>query len=90
MSIDEAIELLQARKGSVRCGELVATLRSLGFVVESRAKSPSHYTFYHRTRGRTIFGNFNCGHGKNPVPKAPYITNVIRVLEALRNELRSE
>jgi len=85
--VDSAIETLRNGRGNVRCQDLVRMLRDLGFSVAVRARSPGHHTFYHPADGKTIFGNFDCGHGRNPVPKRPYVLSVIRALETLRDHI---
>ena len=77
--LDEAREVLRARKANLRCTEVISILESLGFVVSS-GKAPGHRLFTHPGLKDFFSSSFNCDHGKNPQIKPAYVTNILKVL----------
>lgn len=84
--VDELIEDWKGRKASLRCGEIIAGLESLRFVVKS-VGGAGHKTFSHPLLADFYGSSFDCGHGKNPEIKSNYIVKILGVLRARRDEL---
>ena len=84
-SYDDVVNEVKRKRST--CAELVAMLEALGFSVR-RGSSGNHHTFAHRSLAGFHGGNFDCGHGRDPVPKGPYFTRVLRILENYEDELR--
>lgn len=87
MRLDAAKREFKARKKNLRCTEVKALLESLGFDVRD-GKRAGHKLFFHDGLPDFHSGSFNCGHGKNPEVRLPYITKIISVLEAHEESLR--
>ncbi len=81
----ETITQLQAAKSSIRCEELAASLRDLGFVV--RAGEAGHKVVTHPGLKGFYSAAYNCGHGKNPEIKPAYIGKILRILRQYESEL---
>ena len=86
--VDDIIDEWKARKASLHCGEVVAGLESLKFVVKA-VGGAGHKTFSHPLLKDFTGASFDCGHGKNPEIKSNYIVNILRVLRARRDELEA-
>lgn len=86
LDIPNIIRDLKARKSNVHCDELVRVLEDLSFSVRRGAKA-NHHTFMHARIKGFHGGNFDCGHGRNPTVKAPYVMKVVKVLEMYRTDL---
>ena len=86
-TVDDIIDDWGARKSSLRCGDVVAGLTTLGFVLKE-GKSPGHKTFSHPKLRYFRGAAFNCGHGKNPEILSSYVVNLLRILKQLRDDLR--
>lgn len=87
MTLKAALERLRAGKGSIRCGEVIAILESLGFVVKRRG-SAQHHAYNHQALAPEFKGaNFGCPHRSGEPVKNNYISNVMRVLRQYEDEL---
>lgn len=84
-SYDDVVNEVKRKRST--CAELVSMLEALGFSVR-HGNNGNHHTFTHLLLPGFRGGNFDCGHGRDPVPKAPYFTKVVRILEAYEHELR--
>ena len=84
-SYDDVVNTLK-RKNST-CGEIDRILTDLGFSV-MRRNSGNHHTFTHSGLDGFLGSNYDCGHGRQPIPKGPYFTKILRVLEQYESELR--
>ena len=90
---DKAKKLLTKIRGefesagaSTRCNKVEGWLKKLGFTVES-GKTKGHKLYKH-TEIENFFGsNYNCGHGKNPEVKRPYINNILSVLDEYEDQI---
>lgn len=68
--------------GSTKCDRLVKLLESLEYKVR-KGTSGNHHVYSHPKMKHFYGGDFDCGHGRNPViEKKVYIRNVIRILES--------
>ncbi len=84
-SYDDVVN--EVKRKRCTCPQLVVMLEALGFKVKP-GNSGNHHTFVHPSFPDFHGGNFDCGHGRNPVPKGPYFTKVLRILERYEDELR--
>lgn len=93
MTVDQAIQELQAAGASLRCSKLKRTLESLGFEVRD-GKKAGHKIVYHS--GLTNFNGsaYTCGHGRNPEVKPNYVRSMLKIIrnheDALRQLLKEE
>lgn len=76
--LEEVVGELTANKKSIRCDELADQLSRLGF--EVREGKAGHRVFVHDGLHDFTSSSYNCGHGRNPEIKSPYISNVLRIL----------
>lgn len=74
-----AVEFLRSRKANIRCGEMRTILEGFGFAVKE-GKSPNHKLVFHDGLKEFTSASYNCGHGKDSIIKAPYVSKMIRVL----------
>lgn len=86
LDYDSAYERLKVSAGNLRCNDVCSILSALGFVVRD-AKSGGHKTYIHIAISN-INGNYNCGHGKDPQVKKPYIMKILDVLEKNENDIK--
>ena len=86
LDYDAACRRLKNSPANLRCSEVCNILSNLGFIVRD-AKSGGHKTYVHILISN-IYGNYNCGHGKDPHVRKAYIGNILGVLENYENELR--
>jgi hypothetical protein len=84
-SYDEVVN--QLKRGNVTCEEIDRLLSGLGFAVSRRANG-NHHTYIHPGLGDFFGSNYDCGHGRNPVPKPSYFRNILKVLAKYESELR--
>lgn len=84
--LEDVIGVLSAAKKSIRCDELANQLGRLGFDVRE-GKSKGHRVFIHGGLQSFTSGSYNCGHGRNPEIKMPYISNVLRILRQHEAEI---
>ncbi|MDJ0823666.1 MAG: type II toxin-antitoxin system HicA family toxin [Paracoccaceae bacterium] len=87
MKIDEAIELLEVKRASLKCAELIAMLEGFGFEVR---ESGRHYVFKHsELREQLDFkaSNFACKHGRNSGVKPGYVGKIKRMLTTQKDAL---
>jgi hypothetical protein len=84
-SYDEVVN--QLKRGNVTCEEIDKLLTGLGFVVSRRANG-NHHTYTHGGLSDFYGSNYDCGHGRDPVPKRAYFRNILKVLANYENELR--
>jgi len=63
---------------SIRCKELADYLTQLGFEVRD-CKKGNHKIFIHEGIPGFRVGNYDCGHGKNPVIKRVYIRKILKL-----------
>lgn len=82
---NKARQLLEGG-GAVRCNELTAALKSLGFNVKD-ASSGGHKTYDHPGIPDFHGSSYNCGHGKNPEVKRNYPRAILKVLDEYKTEL---
>lgn len=87
MSYDEALEALRQAGSSMRCKELVKILRALDFTVRDGRRGGHKVVTHDHLAGFTATA-FNCGHGRNPEVKRPYLIKIIGLLEQYESELR--
>lgn len=87
-SVDELIEDWGSRKAALRCEEIIAGLKSLGFDVRS-GKTKGHKKYSHPSLPDFYGSSWNCGHGKNQTILPAYIVNIIKVLRKYREDLQS-
>ena len=85
--IVEARDRLSTAGANLRCDDVVSLLSSLGFVVKGSRRKPGHKNVTHPGVASFTTASFNCGHGKNPEIKRPYIKNMIKVLTDYEAEL---
>lgn len=83
-SLEELIELLRNSGHNLRCEEIRQHLERFGFQVKS-GKKAGHKVVDHETC--QISFNYDCGHGRNPTPKRPYLKKIARELEIHREEI---
>ncbi|MEA1604576.1 hypothetical protein [Pseudomonas spirodelae] len=81
----QTIAQLKAAKSSIRCEELAASLRGLGFDV--RPGKAGHKLVTHPGLAGFSSMSYNCGHGRNPEIKPAYVVNVLRVFREYEQEL---
>jgi predicted RNA binding protein YcfA (HicA-like mRNA interferase family) len=74
------LDELQAGKGNLCCSDVIKILTSLGFQVRD-GKKGGHKIYTHDGIADFNSSSFNCGHGKNPEIKQPYIVNIMRVIK---------
>jgi hypothetical protein len=89
-TVTEVLAFLRASKRSLRCSEACAALQALGYSV--RPGRAGHKVFDH-PQLEWMGSNFDCGHGRDPELRLPYVQNLIRVIEshaATLRELRGE
>jgi len=84
--LSDARKTLDCSRTSIRCGELTKLLERLGFEVRE-GKRGGHRLFFHCGLSGFTSASFNCGHGKNPEVKPPYISNILKILETYEEEL---
>lgn len=77
---------LNERKGNIRCQEIKRLLENLGFFVKD-GKRGGHKVFTHDGLAGFISQSFNCGHGKNPEIKKPYIAKIVDLLKEREKDL---
>jgi len=82
----DTVARLKAAGASMRCNEVTALLKGLGFEVKN-GKRGGHKVYTHRHIEAFKSSSYNCKHGKNPEIKRPYIKNIIKVLEKYEQEL---
>ena len=85
MRVDDAIEQLRQQQASIRCSDLVQILTGLGFEVRS-GRAPGHKVVTH-PKIKGLYSNFDCGHGRSPEVRVPYVLNMRRVLRQYHSEL---
>jgi hypothetical protein len=61
-------------------------LESLGFDVRD-GKKGGHKIYVHKDLPTFKSGSYNCGHGKDPEIKSPYITKIINNLDPYREDI---
>ena len=69
---------------TTKCDILVKLLESLEYKVR-KGSAGNHYSYSHPNIKGFHGSNFDCGHGKNPTIKKPYIRIAIRTLESHSN-----
>lgn len=85
--VAEIIKYLQQHKANLCCKEVINQLVKLGFEVKD-GKRGGHKVFVHPGLSPAFHSaSFNCGHGKNPEIKPPYIHKIIKILEQYSEEL---
>ena len=84
-SYDDVVDELKCKKST--CDEIERMLSDLGFSVK-RGSSGNHHTYTHPNLADFFGSHYDCGHGKNPVPKPPYFRNILKVLEKYESDLR--
>ncbi|MEC4682926.1 MAG: hypothetical protein VST70_04510 [Nitrospirota bacterium] len=79
--VNKGIKIFQKLKsgGSVRCVEILALLKELGFVVRNGNKG-GHKTFYH-PKLTELRGHFDCGHSDRYEIKECYKKNILNIIE---------
>ena len=83
---DAVLSRLRTAGAAIRCRELAAELRMLGFEVRDGKKS-GHKVFVHHGVPAFTTGNYTCGHGRNPEIKPAYVKKVLRLLKQYETEL---
>lgn len=86
MTVDEALEVLEQNKRTMRCSAMEDLLISLGFRVRD-GKLGGHKTFSHPRLKGFFGGSYDCGHKADGVLKLPYVLKVARVIKLHRDEL---
>lgn len=90
MGYDELVGLLESAGNSTQCNELKGWLEAAGFAVRD-GKKGNHKVFKHDGLKDAGFysSNYDCGHGRNPIIKKPYITKILNhVIRKYEMELR--
>jgi hypothetical protein len=87
-SVDELIANWGSHKAGLRCEEVIAGLKSLGFDVRT-GRTEGHKKYSHPSLPDFYGSSWNCGHGKNPTILSSYIGNIIKVLKKYRDDLES-
>lgn len=83
---DEVVAVLKQQRAT--CAEIKHLLTDLGFDVR-RCASGNHHSYMHpRIRG-FLGSNYDCGHGKNPVPLQAYFRKILKVLTTYETDLRA-
>jgi hypothetical protein len=86
-AVDDAINLLQQKKHSLRCSELTQTLEGLRFRVRDGRKG-GHKVVSHLDRLEDFHGSgFNGGHGTDDEVKACYVSAMITMLRVHKDDL---
>jgi len=83
---DEVVNELK-RKNST-CNEIDKMLSGLGFLVKPGTKG-KHHTYVHPQLNGFLGSDYDCGHGKNPVPKHPYFWKILKVLKDYETDLHT-
>lgn len=86
--VDEIKVELQAKKASMRCGQLCSILEELGFIVKP-CRTPGHRTATHPGLEEFFGLNFDCGHGNNSQLLKNYVVDVLRVVRKYEEGLVS-
>ena len=86
MTVDEALEVLEQNKRTMRCSAMEDLLVSLGFRVRD-GKLGGHKTFSHPQLKFFFGSSYDCGHKTDGVLKLPYVLKVARVIKLHRDEL---
>jgi hypothetical protein len=84
-SYDEVVNVLKSRNST--CEDIDKMLSGLGFSVKRRSNG-NHHTYTHPELDAFMGSNYDCGHGKNPVPKQQYFRNILKVLKTYETDLR--
>lgn len=90
MDFNELVSFLNNAGNNTRCDELKGWLEATGFTVRD-GKKGNHKIFIHNgLRDAGFFSSsYDCGHGKNPSVKKPYITKILnQVVLKYETELR--
>lgn len=85
-AVDDAIDLLQQRKHSLRRSELTRVLESLGFTVRDGRKG-GHKVVKHPGLADFIGTRFDGGHGTDDEVRACYVSSMVKVLRVYKEEL---
>ncbi|WP_239292544.1 hypothetical protein [Candidatus Nitrotoga sp. 1052] len=88
LDYDAALGKLRNSAGNLRCSEVKAILKALGFIVRD-GKKGNHKTFSHPSIPDFFGSNYDCGHGKDAQVKKWYIDTIIEVLERLENDIKT-
>jgi hypothetical protein len=83
---DEVLNALRKGKASLRCSHVESLLTSLGF--EVRHGRAGHRVFDHNGIPAFHGSNYDCGHGRDPELKKPYVYSLIRTLSNYEAEIR--
>lgn len=86
---DSAIKTLEGRIGHLRCDEVRDLLLDLKFQVKDGANG-KHRVVTHSGLSKVAefrSTSYDCGHGRNPEIKRPYIKNLVKVLEMYKEYL---
>lgn len=78
--------MLESAGASLRCKDLVAALKGLGFDVRDGTKQ-GHKVFTHPHIPDFTSSGFTCGHGTNPEVKPNYPKSVLKLLHRYETEL---
>ena len=84
--IDDVIAHLTQQQASMRCAEMKKLLETLGFQVTDAA-TKNHKLVYHKGIKDFHGSHYDCGHGKNPELKKPYVQAMRRLIEKYRIDL---
>jgi len=76
---DTIISKLKQSRTNLRCEDLKATLRELGFEVRD-GKNAGHVVYVHTGISEFRSGSFSCGHGRDRQVKPLYVRRVTQVL----------
>ena len=85
-AVDDAINLLQQRKHSLRRSELTQALEGLGFSVRDGSKG-GHKIVKHSALDGFFGTRFDSGHGADDEVKPCYVSSMIKVLKQYKDEL---
>lgn len=77
---------LKEQAGSSRCTEVGYLLKKLGFEVKN-GKNGGHKIIFHDYLPNFTSSSYNCGHGKNPEIKKPYIKNILKILDLYKDDI---
>lgn len=86
MTVDEALNVLEQNKRTMRCSAMEGLLVSLGFRVRD-GKLGGHKTFSQPNLKGFFGSGYDCGHKSDGVLKICYVLKVARVIKLYRDEL---
>lgn len=84
--LDAVLQLLDDSDHVFNCKELGQLLETIGCRIKE-CKTPGHKQVFHDEIREFHSISYNCGHGKNPEIKRPYIRKISSYLTSLKPQL---